>query len=78
MVFHETSHLDGLSCQRVYRPGGPHLEFIIHHMSQSLIIHNTKVDVRRELLACDSRIHGLIAKVIVTSGKKLISIRITP
>lgn len=40
-------------------------------MSQPLIIDHPKVDIRGELLACDARIHWLVAIIVVPGSTKL-------
>lgn len=42
-------------------------------MSQSLIVDDTEVDVGRELLTGDTRVHGLVSKVVVAGLEKLLA-----
>lgn len=62
------THLDWLSSQRIHRPRSSHLELIIDHMSQPLIIDHSDIYIRHELFAGDSRVHRFIS-VIVISGR---------
>lgn len=69
----ETTYLDRLACHRIHRTSCSYLEFIQHHVSQSLVVNHAKVDVSRELLSCDAGVHWLVAVVVVTSCHKLVA-----
>ena len=68
-----TPYLDGLARNWINGTRGPYLEFVQYHMSKTLVVHDTEVNVRRELLACDSGIHWLVAIVVVSCGEKLLA-----
>lgn len=42
-------------------------------MPQTLVIDKTKVDVRMEFFTSDTRVHGLVTVVIVTSSSELLA-----
>lgn len=42
-------------------------------MSQSLVVYETKVDVRVELFTGDTAVHWLVTVVVVTGGQKLLA-----
>lgn len=65
------STLHGLSRHRINRPCRSDLEFVVHHVSETLIVDNAEVDIRSKFLTCDTRIHRFVAPVVVTSGYKL-------
>ena len=62
-----STHLDGLACERIDWTGCAHLELVEHHVTQTLIVDYSKVDVCCELFACDPRVHGFISVVVVSS-----------
>ena len=68
-----SAYLDGLPSERIDRSSRPDLEFIVDHMSQSLIVDHADVDVRSELFTCDTRVHRFVAVIVVPSRKKLIT-----
>lgn len=65
--------LYGLSCQRVNRTSGSHLKLVKYHVSQPLIIDHPKVDVRGEFFTCDTRIHWLVAIIVVPGSTELLA-----
>lgn len=64
-------YLDWLARHGVDWAGRPHLEFVQHHMPQSLIIDDADVDVGCELLPCDAGVHRLVSIVIVPCSEEL-------
>ena len=40
-------------------------------MTETLVIHDADVDVRREFLAGDARVHGFVAVIVVSCRKEL-------
>ena len=67
------SHLDRLTGQWVDRPSRSDLEFVIHHVPETLVVDHADVDVCGELFSRDSRIHRLIAVVVVPRGQELLA-----
>lgn len=65
------TNLDGLSSQRIDGSSGSDLELVVDHVSETLVVNDTEVDVCRELLTGDTRIHGLVSEVVVTRLEKL-------
>ena len=65
------TYLDGLSGQWVDRPCRPDLELVQDHMSETLVVDNSDVNVRGELLASDPGVHWLVAIVVVPRGLEL-------
>lgn len=65
------SPLDRLSRDGIDRSRRPHLEFIVYHVSETLVVDDTQVDVRCELLSGDARVHRFVAPVVVTRGDEL-------
>jgi hypothetical protein len=49
------------------------LELVEYHVPQPLIIDHPKVDVRGKFLTCDTRIHWLVAVIVVPSSTKLLA-----
>lgn len=58
-------HLHWLAGYLVNGPDCPHLELVQHHVSETLIIYNTEINIGMEFLTGDSGVHGLISKVVV-------------
>ena len=67
------AHLDGLTSQRVHWSRRSYLELVIDHVSQSLVVDQTDVDVGRELFTSDTRVHRLIAGIVVPSSEELLA-----
>ena len=67
------TRFDRLSRHRIYRTSCPDLEFVQYHVSQALVVYDTYVDVCSELLACNARVHGLVAIVIISGRQKLVA-----
>lgn len=67
------SALDGLAGQRGDGTGGSHLEFVVDHVSQTLIVYHSNVNVRRQFFSRNARIHGFIAVIIVSGALKLMT-----
>mmetsp|Transcript_2207 Transcript_2207/g.6657 ORF Transcript_2207/g.6657 Transcript_2207/m.6657 type:complete len:452 (-) Transcript_2207:1102-2457(-) len=67
----ELAPLDGLPRLRVHRALGAHLVLVGHHVPETLIIDNAKVDVKLHLAPVDARVHGLRARVGVTRSDEL-------
>ena len=42
-------------------------------MTKTLVIHDANVDVRREFLAGDARIHGFVAIIVVSCCEELVA-----
>jgi hypothetical protein len=55
----------------MYWPSCTHLEFIVDHVTETLIEYTPDVDVGIELCAEDTRVHWLVAMIIITSFGKL-------
>lgn len=66
-------YFDGLACDGVDWSRRPHLELVEDHVSQSLVIDDANVDIRCELLTGYTRIHGLVAIIIVSRGQELLA-----
>lgn len=60
--------LDGLACHWINGACSSDLELVQHHVPQTLIVDDTEIDVGCELLACDARVHWLVAVVVVTGS----------
>ena len=58
------NRIDGTCC--------PYLEFIEHHVSQTLIEHNADVDVCCELLSGYARVHRFVPVVVVSGSEQLL------
>ena len=67
------AYLDGLARHRVDGTRCAHLELVEDHVSQALVVDDADVDVRRELLAGDPRVHRLVAVVVVAGGEELLA-----
>ena len=67
----EGTNLYGLSGQRVDWPCCPDLELVQDHVSETLIVNDSDVNVRSELLAGNPRVHWLVAIVVVSCGLEL-------
>jgi hypothetical protein len=65
--------LHGLTGESVNGTGGTHLELVVHHVTQTLVVHQTHVDISGELAACDSTVQRLIAVVIVACLAELLA-----
>lgn len=65
--------LDGLAGDAVDGTGGTDLELVVHHVSQTLVVDDTQVDVRGEFATCDSTVHGLVSVVVVTCFAELVA-----
>ena len=63
----KTTNLHRLSSNRIHWASSSDLELVEHHVPESLVVHNAKIDVCRELLPGDSRIHRFVAVVVVSS-----------
>ena len=49
------------------------MKLVKYHVPQPLIVDHPKVDVRSEFLTCDTRIHWLVAIIVVPSSTKLLA-----
>jgi hypothetical protein len=49
------------------------LELVQNHVPQTLVVHDTKVDVGGKLLARDAGVHRLITVVVVAGREKLLA-----
>jgi hypothetical protein len=58
---------NGLLGEGMDRASGTDLEFIVNHVSETLVKDTSEVDVSVEFGAKDPRVHGLVA-VIVEAG----------
>jgi hypothetical protein len=67
------TNLNGLSSERVDGSGRSDLELVVDHVSETLVVDDAEVDVCRELLAGDSRVHGLVSEIIVTRLEELLA-----
>lgn len=67
------SSFDRLSSQWCNRPRSSDLEFVVHHMSQSLIINHSNINIRRKFLSRNPRIHGFISIEIVSGTFELMA-----
>ena len=56
----------------INRPRSTDLELVEDHVPETLIVDNTNVDVRGELLPGDPGIHWFVAVVVVARSKKLL------
>lgn len=65
-----TSHLRHWSCSS-------DLELVVHHVSQTLVVDDSDVNICMEFLASDTRIHWLIAMVVIPSLHELMTEIIT-
>lgn len=69
----KNAYLHRLSCDRINRSCSAYLEFVQHHVSQTLIIYDTDVDVGGKFLSSDPRVHRLISIIIVSSRQELMT-----
>jgi hypothetical protein len=67
------THLDGLSGQRVNGTRRSDLELVVDHVSQTLIVHTSKVDVRLEFFTGNPRIHWFIPVKVVSGSPQLLA-----
>ncbi len=67
------THFHGLSGERIDRAGRTHLELVKHHVSETLVVHHPDVDIRRELLASDPRIHRLVSVIVIPRCQELLA-----
>ena len=51
----------------------PRLRFIVHHVSQSLVVDQPHVDVHFKLRAVDAAVHGLVAVVVEAAVEQLLT-----
>ena len=65
--------LDGLTSQGSDGTGGTDLELVVDHVTQTLVVDNTHIDVSTELLTCDTRVHGLVPVVVEASTLQLVT-----
>lgn len=67
------TYLDRLPGKRINRTSCSDLELVVHHVSQTLIVDKTKVNVGMEFFTSDTRVHRLVTVVVVTSSSKLLA-----
>ena len=65
------SPFDRLLSERVDWTGCADLEFIVDHMSKTLIEYTANIHIRIKLRPQDSRVHGLVSVVIVPCPNEL-------
>ena len=65
--------LDGLASRRHDRTSGTHLVLVVNHVTQTLVVDDTDVNVRLELLARDARVERLVAVVVVAGLHELVA-----
>lgn len=69
----EYIYLDRLSGHRINGTCRPDLELVQNHVSQTLVVDHSDVDVRGKFLPGNTGVHWFVPVVIVTSGKQLLS-----
>ena len=57
----------------VYGACCSHLEFIQHHVPQTLVVDDAQIDVGGKFLARNSRVHWFISVIVVPSRKELLA-----
>jgi len=67
------STFDGLARERVDGARRAHLELVVDHVTQALVVHDAQVDVGSELAARDAAVHGLVAVVVVARFAQLLA-----
>lgn len=56
-----------------HRAGSADLVFIVDHMTETLVVDATNVDIALKLLSSDTRVHWLVTVVVVSRGLELFS-----
>ena len=57
----------------VKRTSRPDLPLVTDHMPQSLVVDDSDINIRLELLARDARVHGLIPVIVVPRQSQLLA-----
>lgn len=65
--------LHGLTRERVDGTSRTHLELVVHHVTQTLVVDQAHVNVGGELAASDATVHRLVAVVVVTGFAELLT-----
>jgi hypothetical protein len=66
------THLDGLTSRLVERTSRSDLPLVTDHVTKTLVVDDSDVDIGVELLARDTRIHRLVSVVVVPGGLELL------
>jgi len=69
----KVAHLDGLSRERVNGPRRSDLELVVDHVSKTLVVNASKIDVCLELFSGNTRIHRFVPVEVVSSRSQLFS-----
>jgi hypothetical protein len=67
----DIAHLNGLPGKRVDGTSRSDLELVVDHVSQTLVVDTTQIDVGLELFSSDTRVHGFVPVEVVSSGSQL-------
>ena len=65
--------LDGLVREVVDFTRGSHLELVVDHVTETLVVDQANINIAFELLAGDAGVHGLVAVVVVACGAELVA-----
>jgi hypothetical protein len=65
------TNLYWLTGQRIDRASGPDLKLVVDHMSQSLIVDQTEIDIRVELFTRDAGVHRFVSVIVVSGSFEL-------
>jgi hypothetical protein len=67
----DIAHLDRLPGKRVDGTSRSDLELVVDHVSQTLVVDTTQIDVGLELFSSETRVHGFVPVKVISSGSQL-------